>query len=92
VLWTMVIGLAHWYHYLTQPPKKFMPYPQVMWGNSFKHDGRHTMITPGVLPFPCYWIVFPLPVHVVNTSQHTREPTSLSYMKQPLNVFSSGLS
>ncbi|CAO2145839.1 unnamed protein product, partial [Urochloa humidicola] len=61
---------------------KGMPNPAVIGGNCFEHDSGHLMVTACKLTLPCNWTESPMPVHTIETPQHSRKPTRLSNLKR----------
>ena len=58
--------------------KKSMPYPQVVEGDGFEHDSRSVDMA-SIHSVICCWIVFPHPMHTIQTPQHFRKATLISF-------------
>src|SRR5438270_13783859 len=66
-------------------PKKSVPYPQVIRGNSLENDGRAHFFA-GILALPGRWTVFPIPVHAVETAQHARKASLFADRQKSFHI------
>ena len=58
--------------------KKSMPYPQVVGGDNFEQDSQSVDMT-SIHSVICCWTVFPHLMHTVQTPQHSRKATLISF-------------